>query len=296
VLEQSLDLDFDLMITDLAPVDLVLQRAGRLHRHDRQRPAAHWQAVLRLVMPNERSGIPDFSELAAVYDKDVMFRTWWELRSTQRIVIPDEMESFVERVYGEQGSEPDDPVLAGVLEAAVQEAAELRRAHWAEAESKLLFSPSDAAHTDCFGRAYTDLVDDESGEVHASLRAQTRLAEPSSDLVCLWPHGTGWSLSEDGSRPVDLEAAPSFRESRTLLEHSIKVADRSLRRTPELVFAPSAWRQHASLRHRKVLKLGPEADAAGVRLDAELGLVLRRPMPRPVRKNPAGGCGRTRRG
>lgn len=51
VVEQSVDIDADLLFTDLAPTDLLLQRLGRLHRHVRIRPAGFENAVCRIVQP-----------------------------------------------------------------------------------------------------------------------------------------------------------------------------------------------------------------------------------------------------
>ncbi len=53
VIEQSLDCDFDVMISDLAPVDLLIQRAGRLWRHPRgnTRPETVQSPVLYVISP-----------------------------------------------------------------------------------------------------------------------------------------------------------------------------------------------------------------------------------------------------
>ena len=56
--EQSLDIDADLLVTDLCPMDVLLQRIGRLHRHSRSRPAGYKRARCWVLTPAERDLTP----------------------------------------------------------------------------------------------------------------------------------------------------------------------------------------------------------------------------------------------
>jgi CRISPR-associated endonuclease/helicase Cas3 len=58
-LEQSLDLDADFLITDLCPVDVLLQRIGRLHRHARHtRPTGFVDPRALVLTPPSRDLLP----------------------------------------------------------------------------------------------------------------------------------------------------------------------------------------------------------------------------------------------
>jgi CRISPR-associated endonuclease/helicase Cas3 len=112
VLEQSLDLDFDLMISDIAPIDLLFQRAGRLHRfqkggHDKNRPPLLNRRVLYVLMPDILDGKPDFGGSTYVYFPDILTRTAYllieENSYKSRIAnMPDGISELIEKVYGDE--------------------------------------------------------------------------------------------------------------------------------------------------------------------------------------------------
>ena len=115
VVEQSLDLDFDVLITDLAPVDLLIQRAGRLWRHDR--PEREGQPTLVVVGPEPVAGADEewfsraFPRAAYVYkDHARLWLTARVLEDAGMIESPGALRALVESVYGEgaEASIPDD--------------------------------------------------------------------------------------------------------------------------------------------------------------------------------------------
>jgi CRISPR-associated endonuclease/helicase Cas3 len=116
VVEQSLDLDFDGMVSDLAPVDLLIQRAGRLWRHrkpDGSRPVGS-APELAVLSPGRNSDPPAgwlggaFSGTAAVYrNHGVLWRTVEALSDAGSIDTPAGMRGLVEAVYGDQDDVPD---------------------------------------------------------------------------------------------------------------------------------------------------------------------------------------------
>ena len=108
--EQSLDLDADLMITDLCPMDVLLQRIGRLHRHSRARPDGFETARCVVLTPEERDLTPaitgDGSAIkgqhghGTVYDDLRVIEATWQVLEDDALApwqIPEDNRQLVER-------------------------------------------------------------------------------------------------------------------------------------------------------------------------------------------------------
>jgi len=127
VVEQSLDLDFDAMVTDLAPVDLIIQRAGRLCRHRRSRegeriggPDERGIPVLHLLSPEpvDHPGRGWFANMfpraSWVYpNHGQLWLTARMLAEKEGFSVPEDVRFLTEGVFGEV---PHEEIPEGLLE------------------------------------------------------------------------------------------------------------------------------------------------------------------------------------
>ena len=261
VAEQSLDLDFDLMATDLAPIDLILQRAGRLWRRaDRERPVASPTLFVAGLVGSEP---PCFLQLlwwGKVYREDFLLRTWCLLRSKDQITLPDDIDNLVEGVYEERFEIPDS--LEERMTAAMEQSEGAAISQRQQAHMAVIGFPNDASWND---PSRYILFDEDAAGVHRTLMAQTRLGRDSVVTVPLY--------AEDEFHP---HKTPTSQRAAEWLMRGVVLSRPRVVRKMFAMGVPMGWKASALLRNCYPLKLdatGRWLEAPSVRLDRELGFV-----------------------
>jgi CRISPR-associated endonuclease/helicase Cas3 len=274
VIEQSLDLDFDLMITDLAPIDLLLQRSGRLHRHDRAgRPARLARPELWIRAPSQSGDEQarfDRDE-QAVYDEHILLRTWETLRDQSVIMVPDELDHLIEAVYGPL-TDAERADSGSRLELTRQRMVADLEQQRSLAMDRVLKPPTMRGHP--WELAPEPRAEDQP-EIALALQALTRLTEPSVTIVC--HRGPLHAARLHDGAPLDLESAPE-RHIKSLLLATVTISHRSVVGAISNEGLPPMWGKHALLRSLRPVSFDDHGVAVRDRyrltLDPDLGLCI----------------------
>jgi len=283
VVEQSLDVDFDLLVTDLAPIDLILQRMGRLHRHRRTRPKA-LSAPMCYVdwLPSASNPDPRVEPGSeTIYGEHDMLLTAAALNRVLAddalVTVPDDVHDLVEAVYG-AGSEAPAP-WAEALERARGKAHKKQIDSTKASRSFLLNEPAMRGKTaSLVGWLETIADDSEEG------KAQVRDGEDSLEVILLGRRDEGGqeelrTLSTApgaSSSVIPVDRVPDRNVVRAMAMSEVRLPprftnssmiDRVLDELEESCFVP-AWQACPDLRGRLFLPLTDgRAQLAGVTVE-----------------------------
>ncbi|MBO3142451.1 CRISPR-associated helicase Cas3' [Dermatophilus congolensis] len=215
VLEQSLDIDVDLMVSDLAPVDLLLQRVGRLHRHARGSDEKDRPPLLRtprlLLTGADWQSIPVKADAGSerVYGSIQLLRAAATIQQHgNKILLPRDIPTLVDRAYA-----PDlTPPQGWENEWALAEQQELERVEKAKSKAAAFLLAPPTSHEGLLARSGFFVKgdpDDGNGG-----RSQVRDSEDSLEVVVVQRvNGSirpmpGSGLPENTTLPLDFPPEP----------------------------------------------------------------------------------------
>ncbi|NER00947.1 MAG: CRISPR-associated helicase Cas3' [Cyanothece sp. SIO2G6] len=228
VIEQSLDLDFDLMISDLAPVDLLLQRSGRLHRHEERKPEDRSSQLqdptLWLIRPKfDEDGKANFGDSEFIYDHHVLLRTWLTLSDRTTVALPQAMDELIESVYNLEISPPEELEKIHIEDwyTSKEKHREENRAY--KDLAKKVYIPSSTGKHKPFEFTRKRENDDDN-----TIIAVTRLGEESVTTVFLQKTHAGTFLPRGKIQTIHLNQTPDFKTTKALLANSTRISKKGL--------------------------------------------------------------------
>ena len=284
VAEQSLDFDADVMISDLAPMDLLLQRAGRLHRHRANDKRRHAHAQPELWVAGLDTWPQQVMEQQAwkwVYAPHLLYRTWLCLHEGLRIELPGDLNTLVQKVYSDisllsTGDERSEQMLEA------QAAFELKLMNdWTLGGLTHIGLPEQFFNTP------VHVQPEQSGESVQddadSNWPQTRLGEKSVRVVPVFRIGTTCYLDREGTISACLRGATlTADQSASIFRRSLRVVRWQLvDQADDAAPKHTSWDNNGLVQDcvPLVFEHGVAVDIRGliVNLDPELGLVYTKP-------------------
>jgi CRISPR-associated endonuclease/helicase Cas3 len=215
VIEQSLDVDFDLLITDLCPMDLLLQRIGRLHRHPRIRPPKLQEARCIVLEANCELIEPGAQ---AIYGQWLLLRTKQLL--PEKIQLPGDIPDLVQEVY----APPAMDALTEQERAAYEEYTSGKSGKEEKARQFLLPKPKRSRFGD---NTIDGLLERNMGASEEQAQATVRDGEPSVEVLVL-RHGAGNTVftlhDKKQERPFYTDHVPSEEECREIARQRLRLS------------------------------------------------------------------------